>query len=385
MNSSEKLETAIPEKDTYHGVWDIFPLPCISVLPDGTIINCNKYFSDFCHRPKNAVEGSNVTSYLSPDDRSLFLKFLDSVVLAAPIPQQNDFKFTVSGCEKQLTTRVRAAGVATTINKGGMIVLAIENMTQKLDLEKEKKAARKQLYRSAHLASIGTLVSGVAHEINNPLTAILGFSSSLLVRINNNDEIDRNELGSYLQIIHNETIRCRDIIEYLHRFARGSGESRIGRVSLLGSVVNALKFVNMRAMRSDITILNEIQEDFWVRADAVRLDQVFINLLTNCVDFCGSGTTVTISSVATEKKSKYAVVTVHDNGPGMTEEVLANVFNPFFITKEAGKGIGMGLAICYKVMEEFNGRIDIASEVGNGTTVRLEIPRDSETVSGGNA
>jgi two-component system NtrC family sensor kinase len=139
----------------------------------------------------------------------------------------------------------------------------------------------------------------------------------------------------------------------------------------------------MRALRFDITIINEIQEDFWVRADSVRLDQVFVNLLTNCIDFCGSGTTVTISPVTDRKKSKYAVVMVRDNGPGMTEEVLANVFNPFFTTKEAGKGIGMGLAICYKVMEELNGRIDIASEVGNGTTVRLEIPRDSETVSGG--
>ncbi|MGA2508461.1 MAG: HAMP domain-containing sensor histidine kinase [Chitinispirillaceae bacterium] len=383
MNSSDKLDTAIPEKDTCRRVWDIFPLPCVSVQPDGTIINCNKYFSDFFHVSKDAVERINVISYLSPDDRSLFHKFLGSVVQADPVPQQNDFEFAVPGSDKPLKTRVRAV-VVNTINKGGTIVLAIESMTQRLDIEEEKKAARKQLYRSAHLASIGTLASGVAHEINNPLTAILGFSSALLVRINNNEEIDIKELGSYLQIIHNETIRCRDIIEYLHRFARENGESRIGRVSLLASVVNALKFVNIRALRFDITIINEIQEDLWVRADSVRLDQVFVNLLTNCIDFCGSGAIVTISPVADVNKTKYAVVTVRDNGPGMTAAVLANVFNPFFTTKEAGKGMGMGLAICYKVMEELNGRIDIASEVGNGTTVRLEIPRYSETVSGGN-
>lgn len=382
MNSSDERRTVSSEKEICRRMYEIFPYPFVSVKPDGTITSCNKFFSEFCHTPKDAIEGTSITSYLCHDDWSLFQRFLRSVVQAAPVSKQNDFEFTITGSDKRLKTRVRAA-VVKAGNKEEEIILTVEEVTPKLDLEEEKKAARKQLYRSAHLASIGTLASGVAHEINNPLTAILGFSSAMLARLNTNEVIDKNDLVSYLQIIRDEAIRCRDIIDYLHRFARESGELRIGRVSLLASIVNALRFVNVRAMRSDITIVNEIREDSWVQADAGRLDQVFINLLTNSIDFCGSGSTVTIALAAGKIKSKYAVVTVRDNGPGMTAEVLASIFDPFFTTKEVGKGIGMGLAVCHKMMEELNGRIDIASEAGKGTTVRLEIPCDTETVNGG--
>jgi two-component system, NtrC family, sensor kinase len=255
--------------------------------------------------------------------------------------------------------------------------------TPEPEKKKEPLTAQEQLYRAAHLASIGTLASGVAHEINNPLTAILGFSSALLSRINNHEEIDRNELGTYLQIIHNETIRCRDIVEYFHRFAREHGEVRIGRVSLSESIVNALRLVNMRAMRSEVTILNEIEEDCWVRTDADRLEQVFINLLTSCIDFCGHGNTVVISAAAGKNKSNYAVVTVRDNGPGMTAEAAAGVFDLFFAAGEKGKVTVMALAVSRTIMEELGGRIDCVSEVGKGTTVSIDIPCDSPPAAPG--
>ena len=376
MKSSDDRKTATPDTDNYRRRFESVPHLCVSVKPDGTIISCNRLFSDFWNRSDKKAEGTNISSYLRPEDKALFVRFLSSVTQTDPVPQQNIFEWTLPGAGGSLKISVKAAVVD---DAGGSkeIVLAMEDVTRKLDCEEERKMARKQLYRSAHLASIGTLASGLAHEINNPLTALLGFSSALLKRINNNEEIDRSELGSYLQIIYNETIRCRDIVDHLHRFALESGEAKISRVSLFESIANALRLVNIRAIRSEITILNEIQENFWVRADTNKLEQVFVNLLTNCIDFCSPGTTVTISKVLEKKASKYAVVTVRDNGPGMTAEALSKAFDPFFTTKEVGKGIGMGLAICHKIMEELDGRIDLVSEAGKGTTVRLEIPCDS--------
>ena len=262
---------------------------------------------------------------------------------------------------------------------------SITSATAGPEKKKELLSAQKQLYRAAHLASVGTLASGVAHEINNQLTAILGFSSALLARVNNHEEIDRNELGSYLQIIHNESLRCRDIVESFRRFAREGGDVRIGRYSLLESIVNARRLVNVRAVRSEVSIVNDVREDILVQTDAGKLGQVFVNLLIGCIDFCGPGTTITISAAAGKKTSEasgtseYAEVIVRDNGPGMTAEALAEVYSLFFTARETGV---MGLAFCRRGMEELGGRIDCASEAGRGTTVRLEIPCDPGRPSG---
>jgi two-component system, NtrC family, sensor kinase len=360
MSFSEKREAVLYER---------FPYPCITVTPDGIITDCNRLFRNSCQSSNVAIEGTNITVYLRPGDQGLFLKFLGSVEPTGSVVQQNIFEWMVPGSGEHKKMSVRATAIE---NNG--ILLAMEDVTRLLDYEEERKMARRQLYRSAHLASIGTLASGLAHEINNPLTALLGFSSALLKRINENEDIDRNELGSYLKVIYDETIRCRDIVDHLHRFARESGEVNISRVSLTEIAANAQMLVKVRAIRSELAIVNELGMNSWVRADANRLEQVFVNLLANCIDFCGRGATVTISETGGKKALQHTVVTVRDNGPGMTPEVLARAFDPFFTTKEVGKGMGMGLAICHKIMEELNGRIDCISEPGKGCIVRLEIP-----------
>jgi two-component system, LuxR family, sensor kinase FixL len=363
-------------RDIYKRFYDHFLHIYASVNSAGVIIGANNLFCEFFHTTKEEIAGTSIFEFLRPEeDRAIFARFLDSVVKTDPIPQQNIFEFKDPDSPEGLRISVKAAAMDDAeAESGRAIVLALEDVTQKLQAEEERKIARRQLYRSAQLASVGTLASGVAHEMNNPLTAILGFSSALLSRANNNEVIDKGELGSYLQIIYNETIRCRDIVDHLHRFARESGEAKISRISLLSCIVSSLQFVNMKAARSEITILNEILDDVWILADANKLEQVFINLLTNCIDFCGPGTTVKITKVNQRRASRFVRVALRDNGPGMTPEVLAKAFDPFFTTKEVGKGIGMGLALCHKVIEELNGRIDIVSEPGKGTSVNLELP-----------
>lgn len=360
-------------KEKYHRFYDTIPHLCISVKNDGTILSSNKLFISFCEEPQSTIEGMSIFSYLRTEEHVLFSAFLEAVTSTDGIPHQNVFTFILPKSGKTFKLNIRAASINDD-TEGKTIAMAMEDISQRLNLEEEKKVARKQLYRSSLLASIGTLASGVAHEMNNPLTAILGFSSALVSRIKNNEEIAKEELGSYLQVIHDETIRCRDIVDHLHRFARDSGEAKIGMHSLLGCIVNALKLVNMKAARSEITILNDLKDDEWVQVDANKLEQVFINLLTNCLDFCPPKSTVHIVKMPANPLSRFVGVAVRDNGPGMQPEVLAKAFDPFFTTKEVGRGIGMGLSICYKIIEELNGRMDISSEPGKGTTVLLEIP-----------
>jgi signal transduction histidine kinase len=248
----------------------------------------------------------------------------------------------------------------------------MQDITLKVKLEEQQKMARRQLYRSARLASIGTLASGVAHEINNPLTAILGFASSLFSRAQQGEAIEHNELVEYLQIITNETLRCRGIIENLSNFAR-EREVCIHDVSLREVVETALKLLSSRIAKSGCVLSTAIQQDVLVRADSNKLSQVLVNVITNAIDFSSPGTTISLS-MQTNHAQKRASVIVADTGPGIPAQILPKVFDPFFTTKEVGKGTGLGLATCHAIMEECSGSIDISSEVGKGTRVVLEVP-----------
>jgi two-component system, NtrC family, sensor kinase len=243
-------------------------------------------------------------------------------------------------------------------------------------LEREQKLARTQLYRSARLASIGTFASGVAHELNNPLTAVLGFSASLLERLRREESIDKDELEQYLSIINSETVRCSDIVENLSQFAR-EGEVQIRDFGLAECVEGAVKLVNSLAARKNMAIRKTVPPDLRVRADLRKLQQAIVYVVTNSLDFCKGGGTIDIEA---KEGSRVVKLCISDNGPGIAPDMIAKVFDPFFTTKEVGQGMGMGLAMCYVIMEECNGAIDVTSDKGKGTTVIFEIP--SATIQG---
>jgi signal transduction histidine kinase len=246
-------------------------------------------------------------------------------------------------------------------------------MTPDATVEHEQKIAREQLYRSARLASIGTFASGVAHELNNPLTAVLGFSGSLLERMNRDEKIDKDELEQYLAIINSETVRCSEIVENLSQFAR-EGEVQIRAFALVECVEGAVMLVNSLAARKQVAISKAVPSDICVRADLRKLQQAIVYIVTNSLDFCKSGSTIGIDAVFDGGSVK---LSIHDDGPGIAPELLPKVFDPFFTTKEVGQGMGMGLAMCHVIMEECNGGIDVTSEKGKGTSVVLDIPAAS--------
>lgn len=239
----------------------------------------------------------------------------------------------------------------------------------------EKSSEQEQLYQSAPWAVSGAIASSVAHEINNPLTAVLGFSSALLERINKNEEIDRKDLASYLQIIHDEAIRCHRIMDNFHRFAGESAAKKDGSASLLDTVASALSLVGMKAARAEVTFVNKLVDERRVRADAVRLEQVFVSLFVNRTDCCSPGTTVTISAPAGARESNLqtASVIIRDNSAVMK----AGTPDMFFIVKGKEKRVGVGLGFCRRAVEDLRGRFEYDIKTGEGTTIRIDVPADT--------
>ncbi len=359
-------------KARFENLYENFPHLYISIDSECNIIDCNRFFRETFHVKKQDAVGRSVFSFLQSDDGELE-NFLKSFTLSdGPSVKQRVFNLVSPNFSEPIIISMKAVYMAAE-ESSFSVVIAMEDITGQIRLQEQQRIARNQLYRSARLASIGTLASGVAHELNNPLTAILGFSSALLDRIKKKESINKNELEQYLQIINVESLRCRNIVESLSKFSRDS-ETNVRSISLYDCIVDTLQLTKSKAARLNITINHSIPAHIKVRADLNKLEQVFVNILSNCFDFCPANSVIEIRPVSSREPSKYYAIKIIDNGPGIKPTDLPHVFDPFFTTKEVGNGTGMGLAICYKIMEECNGNIDIISEKGNGTTIVLEIP-----------
>lgn len=359
-------------KARFENLYENFPHLYISIDSECNIIDCNRFFREIFQLKKNEAVGKSVFSFLQSEDSDLE-NFLKSFTTSdESVVKQRVFTLTPVFFSEPVIISMKAVYLGAE-DSSYSVVIAMEDITSQVRLQEQQRIARNQLYRSARLASIGTLASGVAHELNNPLTAVLGFSSALLDRIEKRESINKNELEQYLQIINAESLRCRNIVESLSKFSRDN-ETNIRNISLCDCIKDTLQLIKAKAARLNISIKDSVSTSIKVRADLNKIEQVFINILSNCFDFCPANSVVEISNTFSREPSKFYAVGITDNGPGIKPEDLAHVFDPFFTTKEVGNGTGMGLAICYKLMEECGGNIDIISEKGNGTTVVLEIP-----------
>ncbi len=244
----------------------------------------------------------------------------------------------------------------------GLLGKSFNDMTSKL------VQAERQLYQSDKLASIGRLAAGLAHEINNPLTGVLSYSSVLLKRGDFTPEVRQD-----MQVIVNETKRCREIVKRLLDFARPQpAEKKPTRIDevvskTLGILENQF---NKKRIQIETRLAPDLPEVF---ADASQLQQVLVNLLVNAADALGNkGGTVTIAT-SREVASGEVVLEVMDTGMGIPKEDVTRIFEPFFTTK-GQQGTGLGLAVVWGIVKEHGGKIEVKSQPGQGATFTLHFP-----------
>ncbi len=232
-----------------------------------------------------------------------------------------------------------------------------------------REATSEKLSQVEKQVSVGRLAAGVAHEINNPMTAIL--SLSMLLRRGLAPDDPRRE---DLDVVITETTRCREIVRRLLDFAQERPpEKRIVDVSEVVRETLALtaRYEALAQVRVEVRLA---QAPLFVDADAKQLQQVFTNLILNAAEAMRPGGTITVTSDE-DSSGGFAVVKVEDTGKGIPRECLPRVFEPFFTTKGSGKGTGLGLSVSLGIVRKHDGAIDIESEEDRGTTVTITIPR----------
>ncbi len=249
-----------------------------------------------------------------------------------------------------------------------------------------QKRLEQQLMRSDKLASLGTLVAGIAHEINNPLGIIAGYAEALLDRSRDEQLMavpEFEDFPEYLQTIHNEIFRCKGILRSLLDFARPAGGT-FREIDMNELVKEVILLVNHRAKRLNHNIKLMLDRNIpKISADPGNLRQVFMNIIINSMYFTPEGGSITISTgmdsaAAGALRGGRVKVTISDTGVGIEPENLDKIFDPFFTSKPVGEGTGLGLAICHKIIEEHDGSIDVLSTVGQGTTFIITLPAGGE-------
>jgi PAS domain S-box-containing protein len=235
----------------------------------------------------------------------------------------------------------------------------------------EIRSMTQQLWQAAKLASVGELAASIAHELNNPLATIMLRVESLLGKLPPDDSRRRP-----LEIVDQEAKRMSELVANLLQFCHRSAE-RSSTVDVGKEVINTLELIYHQLRKRQIMVAPEIDPTTpMIIADRQKLRQVFLNLLTNASDAMPNGGRLILRSAPAQmtRGQPGVVLEFTDTGAGIAAQHLDRVMEPFFSTKEEGKGTGLGLAICRRIIQEHKGTIQIISEVGKGTTVRIVLP-----------
>ncbi|HWR90278.1 MAG TPA: ATP-binding protein, partial [Dissulfurispiraceae bacterium] len=240
------------------------------------------------------------------------------------------------------------------------------------DMTKRKKL-EEQMTHTEKLASVGTLAAGVAHEINNPLTIILGFTDMLLEKSDPDSEVH-----DLLHTIEKQGLNAKRVVENLLSFARKS-EHKETEIDINENIETVLAVVRNNLNLSRIAIERHMAESLpKVKGDAGELQQVFFNIVSNAIPIMKGGGTLAVSTDVTEDK-KWVEVRISDTGPGIPKDHRAKIFDPFFTTKKVGEGTGLGLSITYGIVTKHGGTITFETKTADeapvtGTTFIIRLP-----------
>ncbi|MBN1882314.1 MAG: PAS domain S-box protein [Deltaproteobacteria bacterium] len=267
--------------------------------------------------------------------------------------------------KKKDGSMVMCVGTVSTVLDGEGDVTGYEGIIRDIT---DKKRLEEQLLQAEKLSSLGEILSGVAHELNNPMTSIIG-NVDLLFKKNIPDHMVKK-----LNVIRKESVRSGKIVQNLLKFARKTGTvSKPTDLNELLKDTISLRTYNLKV--DNIHVETRLDTDLpLIMVDPGQIQQVFMNIINNSHDILKKkkGGNITIT---TSHKVDRVIVKVSDDGPGMSESVKKRVFDPFFTTKEPGRGTGLGMSVSYGIIASHGGNLWVESEEGKGVTFTIELPR----------
>jgi signal transduction histidine kinase len=225
---------------------------------------------------------------------------------------------------------------------------------------------------SSRLATVGEMASGIAHEINNPLTSVIGFAQLLLQKDTTED------VKEYAKIIDDGAQRVANIVKRLLTFARQHKPEKV-YVDINQIIETTLQLRAYELETSNIKVTRHLDTDLpWTMADASQLQRVFLNIIINAETEMSSAHGKGKLLIKTKATDNTIRISFKDSGPGIAKENLERIFDPFFTSRKGTKGTGLGLSICHAIISEHKGQLYVKSKLGQGATFIVELPLITE-------
>lgn len=327
---------------------------------EGKIVSINKHGLDFLNKSESEILGRMISDIFSPEGLILMINIKN--ILRTGESRQITHRIILDNKEFWFNTNLRALKD----EKGNIYnILGISR-----DITDRKKM-EEQSYYTEKLASLGTLAAGVAHEINNPLAIILGFTDILLEKTpKNSQEYD------ILKTVEKQATNAKRIVENLLSFVRHK-EHKEQLVNINACIETILDVIQNTIIINNIELRKHLQENLpSVKGDADELQQVFFNIINNAIHVMKGGGVLTIS---TRYDGQWIEIYISDTGCGIKKEHRQRIFDPFFTTKEVGKGTGLGLWVSYNIVKKHNGIITFETKTKEeseetGTKFIIKLP-----------
>jgi len=316
--------------------------------------------------PRGSVLGKSIFGVLTRQKRELLESEFARVFASGEIQRLENTTALANGELKHWLI----SKIPMWIDRSGQVshVIAIgEDITARVE-------ANRAVARAEKLAAIGRLAAGVVHEINNPLATISACAEALESRVSGGEFKESSaleDLREYLGLIRSEAFRCKTITNGLLDFSHTRSSEHI-LVNLADVIASAARLLSHQQRGELVEFQIETANDLpLVAGDAGQLQQAVIALATNAIDAMPDGG---VLKIASRRNANSVLVEVSDTGVGIPQQNITKIFEPFFTTKEIGKGTGLGLAVCYGILTEHEGSLDVQSTPGVGTTFTISLP-----------
>ncbi|MEA5113868.1 MAG: PocR ligand-binding domain-containing protein [Geobacteraceae bacterium] len=348
----------------------------ISTLEDGVFVDVNPGFTKIVGYTRDEVIGKSALDldlWIDPGNR---WQFLDTIRKNGSV---NNIENKYRHKDGRVIDVSMYASIIKLDNKPYMFGF-LKDITEVRKSEEDRKILEAQLQQAQKMEAIGQLAGGIAHDFNNILTAIIGYAEIISIRIDRESPILH-----FIEQVLASSGRAADLVNSLLAFSRK--QVLHPKPVDLCEIVQGLKKMLGRIIREDIDFMTVVAEKgLIVMADQGQIEQVLMNLVTNARDAMPQGGTLSVDVFQASidkgfvqvhgfgEPGHYACITVTDTGCGMDAETQKKIFEPFYTTKEVGKGTGLGMAIIYGIVKQHNGYINVYSEPGNGTVFRVYLP-----------
>jgi len=359
----DKLEMS---EKKYHEIFNNIPNP-VFVLDIDTlaIIDCNDSVEAVYGFKKDDIKRTSFLELFPEEERERYAAIINT---SAEITQAKQFN------DKGLPLFVNIRISPSEYPGRKVLLVTTSDITQRLETEQ-------QLIQASKMATLGEMATGIAHELNQPLSVMKTASSFCIKKMVAHQKIKDEILENLLTKIDRNVDRANRIINHMRQFARKS-DLALGRIQINSVLEKAFEIFSQQLKLRGIDVIWDLEENLpMILGDASRLEQVFINLLINARDAIedrwgvkerpGSDKRITIKARAREMK---VWVEVHDTGIGIPDAIANKIFEPFFTTKEVGKGTGLGLSISYGIVKECGGTIRAGSNQDQGACFTLSFP-----------